>query len=431
MAATTFKGQTAGFTAAKAPRAARRAVAVRAAAVPAEVRLLHGRGWRGKATTPLQPWARPPPRAGQGTMKRRREAQLCASPAAARGRAPAARQAAIAARRQGTVAARHRRLQRRAAHGISAAELRRRRPAPCGPCGPQAPGGPLRGRGPRSRRRAAWAPAAVGALLKHAAAAPAGAGHEQARHDELAAGWRDCGPHGGAGGPLRPLLCAPQVSPGGPGGGARRPGASTPRSPSADGRTGSSRRSAARRATRAAPFVAAAAGEAPCTKGRRGRGAEPGGLLALAPPTNKRRAGGGAGGEVAKDALGNDVKATTWLKTHLAGDRSLVQGLKVRRPAPINSRVPAAAGPECRERPQQPGRAVEAGGKLGRGSARAFCGAGAAEALALPASASGLGGPGAVRRLWLAAALTSGCCAPALVATPPRFAGRRHLPHCH
>lgn len=32
---------------------------------------------------------------------------------------------------------------------------------------------------------------------------------------------------------------------------------------------------------------------------------------------------------MAKDALGNDVKATTWLKTHQPGDRSLTQGLKV------------------------------------------------------------------------------------------------------
>ena len=41
------------------------------------------------------------------------------------------------------------------------------------------------------------------------------------------------------------------------------------------------------------------------------------------------RAGGGNAGISAKDALGNDVKATEWLKKHPAGDRSLVQGLKV------------------------------------------------------------------------------------------------------
>nr|1Q90_C Chain C, Cytochrome B6-F complex iron-sulfur subunit [Chlamydomonas reinhardtii] len=32
--------------------------------------------------------------------------------------------------------------------------------------------------------------------------------------------------------------------------------------------------------------------------------------------------------QAAKDALGNDIKAGEWLKTHLAGDRSLSQGLK-------------------------------------------------------------------------------------------------------
>lgn len=33
---------------------------------------------------------------------------------------------------------------------------------------------------------------------------------------------------------------------------------------------------------------------------------------------------------MAKDALGNDIKASSWLATHQAGDRSLSQGLKVR-----------------------------------------------------------------------------------------------------
>ena len=41
--------------------------------------------------------------------------------------------------------------------------------------------------------------------------------------------------------------------------------------------------------------------------------------------------GGGDGGIAAKDALGNDVKAVDWLKTHLKGDHSLTQGLKVSR----------------------------------------------------------------------------------------------------
>jgi cytochrome b6-f complex iron-sulfur subunit len=39
-------------------------------------------------------------------------------------------------------------------------------------------------------------------------------------------------------------------------------------------------------------------------------------------------AGGAGGGVAAKDALGNDVKASSWLAAHQAGDRSLVQGLK-------------------------------------------------------------------------------------------------------
>ena len=42
------------------------------------------------------------------------------------------------------------------------------------------------------------------------------------------------------------------------------------------------------------------------------------------------RAGGGGGGLAAKDALGDVVKSKTWLKAHLPGDHSLVQGLKVR-----------------------------------------------------------------------------------------------------
>ncbi|KAJ6379170.1 hypothetical protein OIU76_015893 [Salix suchowensis] len=38
--------------------------------------------------------------------------------------------------------------------------------------------------------------------------------------------------------------------------------------------------------------------------------------------------GGGGGGTVAKDALGNDIVAEQWLKTHGPGDRTLSQGLK-------------------------------------------------------------------------------------------------------
>lgn len=39
--------------------------------------------------------------------------------------------------------------------------------------------------------------------------------------------------------------------------------------------------------------------------------------------------GGGTGGVVALDALGNTVKESTWLAGHKKGDRSLAQGLKV------------------------------------------------------------------------------------------------------
>merc|ERR1711972_1011210 len=41
-----------------------------------------------------------------------------------------------------------------------------------------------------------------------------------------------------------------------------------------------------------------------------------------------RSGGGGSGGTAAKDALGNDIKATEWLKVHRSGDRTLSQGLK-------------------------------------------------------------------------------------------------------
>jgi len=38
--------------------------------------------------------------------------------------------------------------------------------------------------------------------------------------------------------------------------------------------------------------------------------------------------GGGGGGTAALDALGNEITEASWLATHQAGDRSLVQGLK-------------------------------------------------------------------------------------------------------
>jgi len=41
-----------------------------------------------------------------------------------------------------------------------------------------------------------------------------------------------------------------------------------------------------------------------------------------------KSSGGAGGGQAAKDALGNDIKAAEWLKTHPKGDHSLAQGLK-------------------------------------------------------------------------------------------------------
>lgn len=41
-----------------------------------------------------------------------------------------------------------------------------------------------------------------------------------------------------------------------------------------------------------------------------------------------KSAGSGGGGIVAKDALGNDVKKIDYIKSHLAGSRELVQGLR-------------------------------------------------------------------------------------------------------
>lgn len=46
--------------------------------------------------------------------------------------------------------------------------------------------------------------------------------------------------------------------------------------------------------------------------------------LLFVPP----QSGGTGGGLVAKDALGNDITATSWLKTHPPGDKTLAQGLK-------------------------------------------------------------------------------------------------------
>ena len=51
--------------------------------------------------------------------------------------------------------------------------------------------------------------------------------------------------------------------------------------------------------------------------------------LNSSPPLNQsNRVGGGGGGQSAKDAAGNDVKSSVWLKTHQPGSRELTQGLK-------------------------------------------------------------------------------------------------------
>eukprot|EP00250_Pteridium_aquilinum_P007096 c1688_g1_i1 orf=213-905(+) len=47
-------------------------------------------------------------------------------------------------------------------------------------------------------------------------------------------------------------------------------------------------------------------------------------LLFFVPPSS----GGGGSGLIAKDALGSDIVASGWLKTHPPGDRTLSQGLK-------------------------------------------------------------------------------------------------------
>eukprot|EP01025_Chloroclados_australasicus_P028745 TRINITY_DN28483_c0_g1_i2.p1 TRINITY_DN28483_c0_g1~~TRINITY_DN28483_c0_g1_i2.p1 ORF type:complete len:315 (-),score=27.68 TRINITY_DN28483_c0_g1_i2:275-1219(-) len=41
-----------------------------------------------------------------------------------------------------------------------------------------------------------------------------------------------------------------------------------------------------------------------------------------------KSSGGGAGGQTAKDALGNDIKQSVWIQSHKPGDKSLSQGLK-------------------------------------------------------------------------------------------------------
>lgn len=47
-------------------------------------------------------------------------------------------------------------------------------------------------------------------------------------------------------------------------------------------------------------------------------------LWILVPPGS----GGAGGGQVARDAVGNEITASGWLKAHPAGDRTLAEGLK-------------------------------------------------------------------------------------------------------
>lgn len=53
------------------------------------------------------------------------------------------------------------------------------------------------------------------------------------------------------------------------------------------------------------------------------------------------RAAGGGGAIAAKDALGDNVKASSWLAKHPANDRSLTQGLKSDATYLIGERAPA------------------------------------------------------------------------------------------
>jgi hypothetical protein len=59
------------------------------------------------------------------------------------------------------------------------------------------------------------------------------------------------------------------------------------------------------------------------------------------------KAGGGGGGTVAKDALGNDVKEADWLKANGPGARKLVQGLKVSTSSPCTRFLPPSLRPRA------------------------------------------------------------------------------------
>ncbi len=57
------------------------------------------------------------------------------------------------------------------------------------------------------------------------------------------------------------------------------------------------------------------------------------------------RPAGTGGGLTAKDALGNDVRQSAWVKSHQPGDHSLVQGLKSDPSYLIGELLPARTDP--------------------------------------------------------------------------------------
>jgi hypothetical protein len=84
------------------------------------------------------------------------------------------------------------------------------------------------------------------------------------------------------------------------------------------------------------------------------------------PPHFHHRSGGGGGaGQAAKDATGADIKSKVWLKTHLPGDHTLSQGLKVRVAAP--HRIHRGGSRRARGLARAPSRASEPNRDVDRG----------------------------------------------------------------
>eukprot|EP00850_Spirogloea_muscicola_P010449 SM000061S19276 [mRNA] locus=s61:507832:509109:+ [translate_table: standard] len=82
--------------------------------------------------------------------------------------------------------------------------------------------------------------------------------------------------------------------------------------------------------------------------------------------------GGGSGGITAKDALGNDVTASGWIKSHPAGDRTLAQGLKVFAP-PIPAHTVADLCMSSRSQGDPTYLVVENGGTIANYGINAVC----------------------------------------------------------